>query len=90
MKHINIKISGRVQGVLFRDAARRNGKKLDLTGFVRNDVDGSVYIEAEGEEENLEKFLAWCRRGPPFARVDDVQIEPSKTLKNYEDFMIQY
>ncbi len=86
MTHLNVKIYGRVQGVLFRHSARKEADKLDINGFARNDPDGSVYIEAEGEKENLEKFLAWCQTGPEIAKVEKVDFEFGKTLKNFTDF----
>jgi acylphosphatase len=70
MKHLNILVEGTVQGVGFRWAVRSKANLLGVKGFVRNEGDGSVYIEAEAEETVLEEFVAWCRRGPPGARVD--------------------
>lgn len=74
MKHLNIRVTGRVQGVYFRASAREVASNLQLRGFVRNEPDGSVYIEAEGTEEALEKFVAWCRQGPPNAVVTNVEV----------------
>ncbi len=88
-KHLNIKIFGRVQGIGFRYSARRLALKLSLTGFVRNEPDGSVYLEVEGEEELLEKFLAWCRRGPLFAKVSKTEVQEGE-FKNFTDFSILY
>ncbi len=62
MKHLNIKIHGQVQGVFFRDSAKQAADKLGIKGFAKNEADGTVYIEAEGEEAGLGKFLEWCRR----------------------------
>lgn len=88
--HLGITVSGRVQGVLFRDSARRRARKLALTGFVRNEPDGSVYIEAEGEKEKLNEFLKWCRKGPLFASVKEVHSESKGDLKHFDDFVIEY
>jgi len=88
MKHLNIKIYGRVQGVGFRLSAKSVAEKLNITGFARNESDGSVYLEAEGEKENLEKFLEWCHRGPLFARVDKVVVEEENQLKNFTEFNV--
>ena len=60
MKHVNIKIYGEVQGVGFRDAAYWKARKSEIAGFVMNEPDGPVYIEAEGEEAALKNFVAWC------------------------------
>ena len=74
MKHWNIRIEGDVQGVCFRACACDEAQRLGLGGFVRNEPDGSVYAEAEGETAALEAFLAWCHRGPPAARVEQVRV----------------
>ena len=69
MKLLRITVSGHVQGVSFRAGAQAVAKRLGLSGFVRNQPDGTVYIEAEGSEPALEQFLAWCRTGPSHAAV---------------------
>ena len=74
-KHLNIRVYGQVQGVFFRVSAIEKAKDLGLHGFVRNDPDGTVYIEAEGDEEALSLYLAWCRQGPAAAKVDRVEVE---------------
>ena len=85
-KHLNIKIFGKVQGVFFRWSARLEADKLGITGCAENKSDGSVWIEAEGEEENLKKFLAWCQKGPPGAKVEKVDFEFSDKVEAYSDF----
>ena len=84
-KHLNIKVSGQVQGVFFRISAKEQADKLNITGFAKNEEDGSVYIEAEGSLENINKFLDWCHKGPPLAKIEKVEITESK-LKNFSDF----
>lgn len=74
MRCISLKISGRVQGVWFRASTKAEAERLSLTGFVRNESDGSVYIEVMGEEKVVQEFIAWCHRGPKFARVENVEI----------------
>jgi acylphosphatase len=66
-------ISGLVQGVFYRQSAVDEARSLGLDGWVRNLPDGSVEAEAEGERAAVEAFVAWCRRGPPSARVDRVE-----------------
>lgn len=86
MKHLNIKIFGRVQGVFFRANAKKKADELQITGFARNETDGSVYVEAEGEKENLEKFLEWCHHGPPSARIDKVESKSTTKIKKFKNF----
>ena len=88
MKHYNIRISGRVQGVYFRASARDVARSLGLRGYVRNEPDGSVYIEVEGEEKALAEFADWCRKGPPRAHVSEIQIQED-TVQNLGDFDIR-
>lgn len=85
MRHLNIKIYGLVQGVFFRAEAKEEADKLGLTGFVKNMPDGSVYIEAEGEKNKLDKFIKWCNKGPMMARVEKVEVLEG-SLKNFSKF----
>jgi acylphosphatase len=75
VKHVAIKVSGKVQGVFFRASTKDTADKFGVKGFVRNEPDGSVYIEAEGDEEKLNQFIDWCRQGPPRARVEKITIQ---------------
>jgi acylphosphatase len=67
-------VSGRVQGVGFRWATRETAHRLSVVGFARNRPDGSVDVEAEGDEPAVAELLDWLRVGPPSARVDDVRV----------------
>lgn len=89
MKHYKLKITGRVQGVWYRGSAQNKARQLNIKGFAKNESDGSVYIEAEGSEEQLLKFVAWCRKGPEMAIVENVQISEGE-LKNYKYFDIKF
>ena len=79
--HKNISVFGRVQGVGFRFSAKLQADQLGIKGVIRNEDDGSVYIEAEGEKENVEKFITWCYEGPGFAKVEKINIEEGKIQK---------
>jgi len=68
-------IHGRVQGVGFRYYVKQKADSLGISGFVKNQPDGSVYSEAEGEAEQLDLFIHFCQKGPSFARVDNVSIQ---------------
>jgi acylphosphatase len=72
---LHLVVSGRVQGVAFRACTVDEARRLRLAGWVRNLPDGRVEAEAEGERPALEALLAFCRRGPPAAQVDDVEVE---------------
>lgn len=87
MKHLNITVSGRVQGVFFRASSREQAQLLGINGFVRNQPDGSVYLEAEGDDEAMAKMLAWLEQGPPAARVDNLAVEESE-VENLEGFVV--
>ena len=89
VKHYNINISGRVQGVGFRYSALTIARDHNISGFVRNEPDGSVYIEAEGDPADLDRFLQWCYKGPGFGRVDKVVFSEAP-LRNFESFNINH
>lgn len=76
---LHLRITGRVQGVGYRAWTVRIATKLGLRGWVRNRADGSVEALAAGDPESLELFVEKCRRGPTFARVDDVAASPAES-----------
>ncbi|MBI2196312.1 acylphosphatase [Candidatus Daviesbacteria bacterium] len=84
-KHFNISIYGLVQGVFFRASAKEEADKLRISGFTKNMPDGSVYIEIEGRQDNLDKFVKWCNAGPMMARVEKVKATEG-FLKNFKGF----
>ncbi|MBX2967455.1 MAG: acylphosphatase [Cyclobacteriaceae bacterium] len=88
MKRIAIHVNGKVQGVFYRASTVAKAQQLGVKGFVRNEPDGSVFIEAEGDEYTLNELIAWCNIGPPNARVDEVAVEECTTVKNFTDFLV--
>jgi acylphosphatase len=84
---LNIKVSGRVQGVWFRASTKKEADRLGISGFVRNEADGDVYLEAEGEEAVLENLVDWLWQGPPNARVENVHFEEGEK-KDFSGFDI--
>ncbi|WP_299246585.1 acylphosphatase [uncultured Aquimarina sp.] len=89
LKHYNISVKGKVQGVWYRKSTLEKALELNIKGIVKNQSDGSVYIEAEGEENQLKEFIEWCAEGPEFAQVLDVAKEESTPLF-YTVFEILY
>ena len=74
MKRAHVVAHGAVQGVFFRSETRDRARSLGVGGWVRNAPDGSVEAVFEGEDEQVESMVHWCKRGPSGARVDDVDV----------------
>ncbi|MDN5201623.1 acylphosphatase [Fulvivirgaceae bacterium BMA10] len=87
MKHYNIQVFGKVQGVFYRASTCEVANNLELRGFVRNQPDGSVYIEAEGPDERIEQLIAWCKQGPSGAIVQRVICKEAE-VKGFEEFEV--
>ena len=86
-RHLAIRVTGSVQGVFYRASAKVEADRLSITGFARNEPDGSVRIEAEGEGGDLERFVAWCGRGPDFAKVAAVEVHDGEP-RHFSAFVI--
>jgi acylphosphatase len=74
----HLRIAGRVQGVGYRDALRREALANGVAGWVRNRRDGAVEAILQGAPEAVDAVLAWARRGPPAARVSDIDAQPAQ------------
>jgi acylphosphatase len=75
-----VSVHGHVQGVFFRDSCRAEAERAAVTGWVRNEPDGTVTAQLEGPADRVEQLVDWCRTGPSRARVDRVEVshtEPS-------------
>lgn len=83
-------VTGRVQGVGFRDYVERRATALDLRGAVRNRPDGTVEVIAEGDRAQLDELLGQLQEGPPMAAVDGVNVERGQPTGDYADFRITY
>jgi acylphosphatase len=73
-------VTGRVQGVWFRDSCQQEARAVRVNGFVRNRADGAVEAEFEGPPAAVERMIAWCHDGPPRARVQAVHTERIGTV----------
>lgn len=87
MKHLDISISGRVQGVFFRATSKAVADQLGVKGTARNCPDGSVAIEAEGDEFSLDLFLEFCNKGSDRSVVEKVVVTEGE-MKNYRNFEV--
>ena len=74
----SVVVSGRVQGVFFRDSARREARRLGVTGWVRNRPDGKVEAHVEGAADSVMQLVAWCRSGPRHADVDEIDVREAE------------
>jgi len=81
-------VSGRVQGVFFRDCARAEAQRLGVTGWVQNRADGRVEAHLEGSPDAVAQLVAWCRSGPRHADVDDVRVAEAE-LAGFDDFTVR-
>lgn len=90
MQRLNITVSGKVQGVGFRAFVYDKAQGLGLAGFVKNMPDGNVFIDVQGDEETLNKFLEYVHQGPIRSRVDKVEIKKINQLMNLKEFMVKY
>ena len=75
MKTVRLTIKGKVQGVFYRATAKDVADLIGVKGWVRNLPDNNVEITVTATEESLQKFINWCKQGPPKAKVEDVIVE---------------
>lgn len=86
----HIFVSGLVQGVFFRATTKEIAENLGLKGWVRNTRDGRVEIKVEGGKEEIEKLIEWLWKGPPLAKVKNVNVKWEEYKGEFEDFQIKY
>ncbi len=89
-KRVHLLIHGRVQGVFFRASAQQKAQELELTGWVKNNSEGSVEVMAEGEGDNVESMIEWCRTGPSQAVVKHVSVDWEPLTGEFQEFRIEY
>lgn len=90
MKGLEIYVSGVVQGVGFRYFSKRSAKDLGIKGYAKNLEDGRVFVKAEGESEQLDKFVSLLKEGPSYAIVKGIDVTEVDKIDNFEDFSIEY
>ena len=87
-KRVEVLVVGHVQGIFFRQTAKEQAEKLNLTGWARNEADGSVHIVAEGEKEDLQKLIDWAKVGTKWSQVERVDVEWEEATRGFKDFKI--
>ncbi len=81
-------VEGRVQGVFFRAETQKQARRCSLTGWVRNLYDGRVEAVFEGEEAEVARMLTWCHEGPPYARVEGVEVSTEPATGEFDSFEV--
>jgi acylphosphatase len=85
----HLHISGKVQGVFFRDTTRKEARSRDITGWVRNLSDGRVEAIFEGPRADIEEMVEFCHQGPPRADVDSVEVEWEEPTGSFDSFEVR-
>jgi len=89
MKRVKMIISGDVQGVFYRHFAKQEADRSELSGWCRNEADGSVYIVIEGEEKKVDHFVSWAKNGSELATVENVEVTEEKYTGLEQGFEIR-
>lgn len=87
MNQVSMRIYGKVQGVFFRASTQEKARELGLTGWVKNEADGSVSALAQGPDEAVQALVEWCHKGPEQAKVETVEIKAGEA-GDWTDFEI--
>ena len=88
MKTNQIRVTGKVQGVYFRASAKQKAQNLGVKGYIKNQSDGSVVLEVEGEDEAVNYMINWCKHGPALARVSNIEVK-NEASRNFVSFDIK-
>ena len=89
-KRVHVFVTGRVQGVFFRQATKVTAIKNNVTGWVRNLDDGRVEILIEGENKSVDSVIEWCNYGPANSRVDNIEVNNEDHSGEFESFEVRY
>jgi acylphosphatase len=85
----HVLVSGKVQGVFFRSSTKDKAEELGISGWVRNLPDGRVEAVFEGEKEDVDKMVEWCRKGPEYAKVTGVEIIMEEYKGEFNAFLLR-
>ena len=89
MRRVRLTASGLVQGVFFRASTRDEARRVGVTGWIRNTPSGAVEAEVQGDDAAVDAMIAFCRRGPGHARVDDLRVEEIATEAAEQGFGVR-
>lgn len=90
LKTIKIRVTGRVQGIWFRGSAKREAERLGITGYAKNEEDGSVELVAQAKDPLMfQEFLKWCQDGPSIARIEKLTWSEFPGAPQYEEFQVR-
>ena len=89
-KRVHIFVTGRVQGVFFRQSTKVMAIKNNVKGWVRNLDDGRVEIVAQGETQDIDNLAHWCKTGPANSRVDEFELSEENISDEFENFEVRY
>jgi acylphosphatase len=89
-ERVNIVVHGRVQGVFYRARTIEKAIELELNGWVKNRIDGTVEIVAEGSKEDLERLVDWSQQGPKHAHVTKIEVIWQPFVDEFRDFAVKY
>ncbi len=90
INQVKVIVTGRVQGVFYRDHTRQAANETGVTGYVKNLPDGSVEAVFQGDQEKIDRMIEWCRRGSPSSVVTNVKVIPDPGLPDFSSFKISY
>ena len=88
LKQLNIRVHGKVQGVWFRKFVKDMADNLKVKGIVMNEPDKTVFIVAQGNSEQLNDFITYCKQGPRLAEVSNLHVEEDESLSDFTEFQI--
>lgn len=83
-------LSGKIQGVFFRDSMKKKAEKLGVSGWVKNLKDGRVEAVFEGKKDKVESMVKWSNKGPILAKVEDLEADWEEPKGNFKEFDIKY
>ena len=87
---IHIFISGKVQGVFFRDSVLKRAEKLEVFGWIQNLENGVVEAVFEGDKDKVKKMIKWMEKGPLLAKVKEIDVDEQRYTGEFKDFQIKY